>query len=456
MERVPARRRHAHLLRHGAPGGRRLHARQGRAAPRDRAGLRRRARRSPRAPRPGDPGAGRSCRRWCAATTRRSAREMSELRPRRARRRCSICTATSTATATAGATCPTARRWCSSTRASPTSSRASSSELWKKAMNAIGVRIEFKLAKWPEQLKAARAGKLMMWGVGWTAATPDGSVLPRSAATARTRARPTTRASTCPSSMRCTSSSVVLPDGPERDALIARGEAADVGLHAVQAHRATASAIDLMQPWVSGYRRHPFLRDFWRYVDIDERRDAEVNNRPRSGPAFERHGGPQAGSAVLRSSARRSAAASPQRWRSRSRAAAGARRCCATRSRSPRPASTRRRSATSTRASSPRISSRRPTTTTISRRPYKVQPRHRAPAMPEVSDDFRTWTVRMKPGILLQPTTRRSRASQRELVAQDYVYSLQALLRSGEQEPELVVLEERGHHRPAASCARRR
>jgi hypothetical protein len=22
-------------------------------------------------------------------------------------------------------------------------------------------------------------------------------------------------------------------------------------------------------PWVIGYRRHPFMRDFWKYIDID-------------------------------------------------------------------------------------------------------------------------------------------------------------------------------------------
>jgi hypothetical protein len=26
---------------------------------------------------------------------------------------------------------------------------------------------------------------------------------------------------------------------------------------------------DLTQPWVVGYRRHPVMRDFWRFVDID-------------------------------------------------------------------------------------------------------------------------------------------------------------------------------------------
>ena len=44
--RVPARRRHAVVLRHGAPGGRRLHAGEGGAAPRDRAGATTSTRRS--------------------------------------------------------------------------------------------------------------------------------------------------------------------------------------------------------------------------------------------------------------------------------------------------------------------------------------------------------------------------------------------------------------------------
>ena len=46
-------------------------------------------------------------------------------------------------------------------------------ELWKKDMDAIGVRIVFNTAAWPENLKASRAGELMMWGVGWNAYKPD-------------------------------------------------------------------------------------------------------------------------------------------------------------------------------------------------------------------------------------------------------------------------------------------
>jgi hypothetical protein len=64
-------------------------------------------------------------------------------------------------------------------------------------MDAIGIRVVFKPAKWPENLKAARAGKLMMWGVGWGSATaPDGS-RSCSACTAPRPGQANMRASSC-------------------------------------------------------------------------------------------------------------------------------------------------------------------------------------------------------------------------------------------------------------------
>ncbi|MGH6609008.1 MAG: ABC transporter substrate-binding protein, partial [Burkholderiaceae bacterium] len=61
---------------------------------------------------------------------------------------------------------------------------------------------------------------------------------------------------------------MVLPDGPERDAIMRE---ANLLLTAYMPYKFTTHRInlDLMQPWLSGYRRHPFLRDFWRYVDVD-------------------------------------------------------------------------------------------------------------------------------------------------------------------------------------------
>ena len=56
---------------------------------------------------------------------------------------------------------------------SPDSLSRQFDELWKRNMDAIGVRLQIKPAQWPENLKAARAGQLMVWQLGYTASNPD-------------------------------------------------------------------------------------------------------------------------------------------------------------------------------------------------------------------------------------------------------------------------------------------
>jgi ABC-type transport system substrate-binding protein len=60
----------------------------------------------------------------------------------------------------------------------------------------------------------------------------------------------------------------VLPDGPERDALFRDAKLLGVAYmpYKVAAHRI---ATDLMHPTLTGYKRHPFMRDWWRYVDLE-------------------------------------------------------------------------------------------------------------------------------------------------------------------------------------------
>jgi len=47
-------------------------------------------------------------------------------------------------------------------------------ELWKKSMDAIGVRMEFQPGKFADQLKATKACQLTMWSAAWLADYPDG------------------------------------------------------------------------------------------------------------------------------------------------------------------------------------------------------------------------------------------------------------------------------------------
>jgi ABC-type transport system substrate-binding protein len=138
--------------------------------------------------------------------------------------------------------------------------------LWKKNMNAISVRINFHFAKWPENLKASRAGKLMMWGVGWST-DPDGSgflVLgygPQKGQGNHARFD-------LPEFNRLFEQQKRMPNGPERMAVMTEAKKLMIAYmpYKVHVHRIWT---DMAQPWVVGYHRNVFIRDFWRYVDID-------------------------------------------------------------------------------------------------------------------------------------------------------------------------------------------
>ena len=140
-------------------------------------------------------------------------------------------------------------------------------ELWRKAMDAINVKVEFRIAKWPEQLKASRSGKLMMWGVAWSATQPDASDLlglmygPNKGQSNHARFD-------LPAFNRLYEKQAAMPDGPERDALIREAKKLGVAYmpYKIITHRLLN---DLMHPWVVGYRRHAYLRGWWQYIDID-------------------------------------------------------------------------------------------------------------------------------------------------------------------------------------------
>jgi ABC-type transport system substrate-binding protein len=135
-------------------------------------------------------------------------------------------------------------------------------------MDAVGLRMAFRVAKWPEQLKASRAGKLMMWGVGWSATNPDGTYF-LDLCYGPNRGQANHARFDLAEFNELYRRQAVLPDGPERDALFGRAKKLSV---AYMPYKVTAHGIvtDLLHPWVVGYRRHPFLRDWWRYVDIDD------------------------------------------------------------------------------------------------------------------------------------------------------------------------------------------
>jgi ABC-type transport system substrate-binding protein len=140
-------------------------------------------------------------------------------------------------------------------------------EQWKKNMDAINIKIEFKVAKWPENLKSSRAGKLMMWGVGWSAGAPDGDTFlalgygPNKGGANHARFN-------LPAFNKLYEQQRELPDGPERMQIMTEAQKLMVAYmpYKVHVHRIFS---DLAHPWVQGYSRNIFVRDFWKYVDVD-------------------------------------------------------------------------------------------------------------------------------------------------------------------------------------------
>jgi ABC-type transport system substrate-binding protein len=149
----------------------------------------------------------------------------------------------------------------------PDQSSRELNELWQKNLAAIGLRVEFKPAKWPENLKAARAGKLQMWGVASAASGGDGQGIferyygPQSGQGNLARFK-------LPAMDAIFDRLTLLPDGPEREAVFDEAKRLAVAYmpYKLHCHRFVA---DLMYSHVRGYRRPAYWYNWWHMVDVE-------------------------------------------------------------------------------------------------------------------------------------------------------------------------------------------
>ena len=139
-------------------------------------------------------------------------------------------------------------------------------ENWQKSLAAIGVRMVFLTAQWPENLKAARAGRLQMWGLGSTLGEDAQAGFeymygPSIGSGNLARFR-------LPAFDAIYRRMLVLPDGPERAALFL--EAAKLVSaympYKMHVHRVYT---DLTQPWVTGWRQGLFRNESWQFAEVD-------------------------------------------------------------------------------------------------------------------------------------------------------------------------------------------
>ena len=134
-------------------------------------------------------------------------------------------------------------------------------------MDAVGLKMEFRVAQWPELLKQSLAGKLMMWGFGWQSGSPDSDLFFSLAYGANLGSSNDARfALKAYDALYAQQRS--LPDGPERLALLREATRLLVAYMPYKfiAHRIQ---LDLTQPWVVGFRRPLFTTRLWAYIDVD-------------------------------------------------------------------------------------------------------------------------------------------------------------------------------------------
>ena len=145
-------------------------------------------------------------------------------------------------------------------------------ELWQKSMKGIGIRLEFLKSKFPDLLKMGKAGQLQMWRVGWINLYGEGDAFmqllygPNIGQTNYARF-------SLPEYDELYRASRRLPDGPERNKIYRRMSEIVAAYNPWWLGFYTIENT-LVQPWMRGYKKHVYWEHPWKYLDVDERRQA--------------------------------------------------------------------------------------------------------------------------------------------------------------------------------------
>ncbi len=140
-------------------------------------------------------------------------------------------------------------------------------ELWRKCLNAIGLRVVFKSDKKTEIIKASRLGTVQMFESNWIADFPDGDnfyqLLYGPNAGRANYAR-----FNLPAYNTRYEAARQLTDGPARQKLYFEMNQL---IHAYNPWVPLTHVLsgDLRHPWLKNYKRHPVEFTQWRYLDVD-------------------------------------------------------------------------------------------------------------------------------------------------------------------------------------------
>jgi ABC-type transport system substrate-binding protein len=157
-------------------------------------------------------------------------------------------------------------------------------ELFHKFLERVGLKSAVRKAKWPEHLRDARAGKLMIWQLGWLSSSPDAETFYEIVYGPNKGQSNLARFDLPQFNAIFDKAKVLQPSNPERDRLYRQLDDLIFAYAPVRpmAHRIVTG---IAQPWVVGYRRNPVRRDFWQFLDIDAQALPEPPSRGGSAAA---------------------------------------------------------------------------------------------------------------------------------------------------------------------------
>lgn len=139
-------------------------------------------------------------------------------------------------------------------------------ELWRRSMDAVGIRIRFKKGRFADFVKESNLGTLQMWNLSWSAGTPSGDFWlglfygPSAGKSGDSRMK-------VEAYDRLYERSRTMPDTPERTRLY-QDMTRILLVNAPWVFHVHHVSTHLTQPWVKGYKKHPFVQANWRYLDI--------------------------------------------------------------------------------------------------------------------------------------------------------------------------------------------
>jgi ABC-type transport system substrate-binding protein len=143
-----------------------------------------------------------------------------------------------------------------------------SAEIWKRGLDQIGIRADYPVSNFADNLKAATECKLMMWGGAWYADFPDGENFLQ-LLYGPNAGQGNHACYQSPAYDALYKKAIALPPGAERNKLYAemnRQMEADTPwvLHSTRLRNW------LVRPWVKGFKKHPVMQSDWMFLDVEK------------------------------------------------------------------------------------------------------------------------------------------------------------------------------------------